>query len=116
MVSRVTGLPVAWTAAERLEGLGRGRVDGASRDADIRAAVRLDTGPRACRSGDGVPIAAYLGSGDSFDEAVGRLAEAYADQNELDYRTLVDAVDHGRIRATNTVVGVLDPWREPTLI
>src|SRR5262249_11951877 len=36
------------------------------------------------RSGDRVAIAAYLGSGDTFDRAVSSFAEAYADQNERD--------------------------------
>jgi uncharacterized protein (DUF2252 family) len=55
------------------------------------------------RSGDRVAIAAYLGSGDGFDRAIATFAEAYADQNERDYRALVDAVDGGRIRAVTGV-------------
>src|SRR5213079_17362 len=43
------------------------------------------------RSGDRIAIAAYLGSGDSFDRALVSFAEAYADQNERDYAALVDA-------------------------
>jgi uncharacterized protein (DUF2252 family) len=52
------------------------------------------------RSGDRVAIAAYLGSGDTFDRAISGFAEAYADQNERDYQALVDAVASGRITAT----------------
>ena len=37
------------------------------------------------RAGDSVAIAAYLGGGDRFDRALAQFAEAYADQNELDY-------------------------------
>jgi hypothetical protein len=37
------------------------------------------------RSGDRVAIAAYLGNSDTFDRSIARFAEAYADQNELDY-------------------------------
>src|SRR5262249_38910888 len=44
------------------------------------------------RSGDRVAIAAYLGSGDAFDRAIGDFAIAYADQNERDY----EAVTKGR--------------------
>ena len=35
-----------------------------------------------------VAIAAYLGSGDTFDQAIADFAEAYADQNERDYAHL----------------------------
>jgi predicted alpha/beta hydrolase len=51
------------------------------------------------RSGDRVAIAAYLGSGDSFDRAVTRFAESYADQNERDHAALADAVRAGRLPA-----------------
>jgi uncharacterized protein (DUF2252 family) len=49
------------------------------------------------RSGDSIAIAAYLGPGSSFDEAVADFAEAYADQNERDYEELLKAVDAGDI-------------------
>ncbi len=49
------------------------------------------------RSGDRVAIASYLGSGSTFDTAVGEFAEAYADQNERDYEALVAAEASGRI-------------------
>ena len=51
------------------------------------------------RSGDRVAIAAYLGSGDAFDRAMASFAEAYADQNERDYRALQDAVASGVVAA-----------------
>jgi len=49
------------------------------------------------RSGDAVAIASYLGSADSFDRAMAEFAESYADQNEMDYAVLRQAVDEGRI-------------------
>jgi hypothetical protein len=49
------------------------------------------------RSGDRVAIAGYLGSGKSFDNAIGLFAESYADQNERDYVTLKKAAADGRI-------------------
>jgi uncharacterized protein (DUF2252 family) len=49
------------------------------------------------RSGDAVAIAAYLGTSDAFDRALATFAEAYADQNERDYATLVEAAASGRI-------------------
>jgi uncharacterized protein (DUF2252 family) len=51
------------------------------------------------RSGDRIAIAAYLGGGPSFEEAVREFAEAYADQNERDHQSLLDAIRSGRITA-----------------
>ena len=51
------------------------------------------------RSGDRVAIAAYLGSGDSFDRAMASFAETYADQNDRDYQVLKDAAASGRVAA-----------------
>jgi hypothetical protein len=51
------------------------------------------------RSGDRIAIAAYLGKSDTFDRAVADFSAAYADQNERDYRALVDAVKAGRVEA-----------------
>ncbi len=51
------------------------------------------------RSGDPIAIASYLGSGDNFDRAMATFAEAYADQNELDYAALQAAVAGGRVTA-----------------
>ena len=51
------------------------------------------------RSGDRIAIAAYLGSGDSFDRALVEFSKAYADQNDRDYQALKAAVKSGRIDA-----------------
>ncbi len=51
------------------------------------------------RSGDRVAIAAYLGKGESFDQAIADFSERYADQNELDYAALADAAKSGRVEA-----------------
>jgi uncharacterized protein (DUF2252 family) len=61
------------------------------------------------RSGDRIAIAAYLGKGDAFDRAITRFAERYADQNELDYRAVSDAVEAGRIEAGSDVSEALRP-------
>ncbi|MEU6674414.1 DUF2252 domain-containing protein [Streptomyces sp. NPDC046925] len=53
------------------------------------------------RSGDRIAIAAYLGGSDSFDRALARFAESYADQNERDHRALAAAVREGRVTATS---------------
>ncbi len=49
------------------------------------------------RSGDRIAIAAYLGKGSSFDRAILEFSEAYAEQNERDYKRLLAAVDAGEI-------------------
>jgi uncharacterized protein (DUF2252 family) len=49
------------------------------------------------RSGDRVAIGAYLGRGPSFERAIVRFAQAYAEQNQRDYAALCEAVESGRI-------------------
>jgi uncharacterized protein (DUF2252 family) len=49
------------------------------------------------RSGDRIAIAAYLGSGLSFDRAVVEFSNAYAEQNERDYQALAAAAESGLI-------------------
>lgn len=51
------------------------------------------------KSGDSATISGYLGKGDSFDEAMGEFALAYADQTEHDHAALLHAVKEGRIEA-----------------
>ncbi|MGO9753504.1 MAG: DUF2252 domain-containing protein [Solirubrobacteraceae bacterium] len=51
------------------------------------------------RSGDRIAIAAYLGSSASFDRAILEFSNAYAEQNERDYRELTAAVSAGKIVA-----------------
>ena len=51
------------------------------------------------RSGDAVTLAAYLGANSGFDRALADFAVAYADQNEVDHRALVDAIKDGRVVA-----------------
>ena len=51
------------------------------------------------RSGDRIAIASYLGSGDSFDRAILQFSEAYAEQNDRDYKKLAKAVKSGQITA-----------------
>ena len=50
------------------------------------------------RSGDRIAIAAYLGSGKSFDNAIASFSESYADQNQRDYDALQKAAAQGRIK------------------
>jgi hypothetical protein len=51
------------------------------------------------RSGDRIAIAAYLGTGPSFDRAILEFSNAYAEQSALDYKNLTDAVAAGKIAA-----------------
>jgi uncharacterized protein (DUF2252 family) len=55
------------------------------------------------RSGDRIAIAAYLGGSDAFDRAVAQFARVYADQNERDHQSLVDAVKSGWVTAEPSV-------------
>ena len=55
------------------------------------------------RSGDRIAIAAYLGTGDVFDKAIADFSEAYAEQNQLDYDALREAVHSGRVEARSGI-------------
>jgi uncharacterized protein (DUF2252 family) len=55
------------------------------------------------RSGDRIAIASYLGKSDAFDRAIASFSVAYADQNELDYQALNEAVASGRLAAETGV-------------
>ena len=49
------------------------------------------------RSGDASMINGYLGDDDTFDRAITKFAEAYADRTDQDYAELHTAVEDGRI-------------------
>ena len=51
------------------------------------------------RSGDRVAIASYLGASSAFDHAISRFADAYAEQNDLDHRSLTEAIHSGAMTA-----------------
>ena len=78
----------------------------ASADVETMTAEVLRRYAKACgaalgrahaRSGDASMISGYLGDDDTFDRAVARFAEAYADRTEQDYDELIGAVDDGRV-------------------
>jgi uncharacterized protein (DUF2252 family) len=52
------------------------------------------------RTGRANLISGYLGSSEDFDHAIADFAMAYAEQNEQDYRLLLEAVSAGRVLAT----------------
>jgi uncharacterized protein (DUF2252 family) len=114
MMQAVSDIFLGW---QRVEG-----IDGRTRDfyvrqlRDWKVSADLDgMGPAAmqvygglcgwtlarahARSGDRIAIAAYLGSADTFDRAIGEFAVAYADQNERDHAALVEAIKTGRVTA-----------------
>ncbi len=51
------------------------------------------------RSGDRIAIAAYLGNNSTFEKALAKFAETYADQNERDYEAFAAACKSGRLHA-----------------
>ena len=51
------------------------------------------------RSGDRIAIASYLGNGEIFDRAILEFSDAYAGQNEDDYKRLSEAVKSGEVTA-----------------
>ena len=53
------------------------------------------------RSGDAAMISGYMGSGQTFDDAIGEFAVEYSDQNRSDYRGFVRAIRDGRIKAVS---------------
>ena len=55
------------------------------------------------RSGQPAEIAGYLGDDDAFEKAIGRFAEAYADQTERDHAAFLAAIAAGRIAAESGV-------------
>jgi uncharacterized protein (DUF2252 family) len=48
-------------------------------------------------TGDAAAIAAYIGTGDTFDGAIADFAETYADINARDYAAYREAIDVGRV-------------------
>jgi uncharacterized protein (DUF2252 family) len=55
------------------------------------------------RTGDNIAIAAYLGGGTCFDEAIADFAAAYADQTERDHAALRRAIKSGKVTAQSGV-------------
>jgi uncharacterized protein (DUF2252 family) len=55
------------------------------------------------RSGSPISLAAYMGTGDRFEQAMLTFAEAYAAQNDRDHGALVAAVNAGRLQAVEGV-------------
>jgi len=51
------------------------------------------------RSGDSAMLSGYMGSNDTFDQAIAEFSFAYADQNEKDHNSLLKAIKSGKIEA-----------------
>ena len=66
---------------------------------EVYAQICAQTLARAhARSGDAIAISSYLGTSDSFDQALATFAELYAYQNERDFEALRAAADAGTIK------------------
>jgi uncharacterized protein (DUF2252 family) len=104
---------LGWLSVEGLDGKkrnfyvrqlwdGKGSAEVESMDAPTLAAYARLCGwtlARAhARTGDRAAIAAYLGHGDKFDRAIAAFSQAYADQNEADYKVLIDAQRTGDLK------------------
>lgn len=57
------------------------------------------------RSGDAIAIAAYLGSGSSFDRAVAAFSASYADRVLLDFESFTAAIADSRLTAVEESAG-----------
>ncbi len=55
------------------------------------------------RSGDRFAMAAYLGNSATFEKALAKFAESYADQNERDYEAFAAACKSGRLRTASGI-------------
>jgi uncharacterized protein (DUF2252 family) len=55
------------------------------------------------RTSDPVQISGYMGSKDTFDQAIASFAETYADQAERDHAALLAAIKEGRVQAQTGV-------------
>jgi uncharacterized protein (DUF2252 family) len=83
---------------------------------DIKISVRVETFGRMemgvyadwcgralalshARAGHPAILAGYMGKSDTFDQAIGSFAMAYADQNERDHAALARAVKQGKVKA-----------------
>jgi uncharacterized protein (DUF2252 family) len=51
------------------------------------------------RSGDAAMMSGYMGSGQTFDDAIGEFAIEYSDQNRSDYRAFIKAIRDKHIEA-----------------
>jgi uncharacterized protein (DUF2252 family) len=51
------------------------------------------------RSGDAAMMAGYMGSGQTFDDAITEFATEYSAQNRQDYRAFIRAIREGRVQA-----------------
>ena len=55
------------------------------------------------RTGDSAQISGYLGSKDTFDQAIASFAEIYADQAERDHEALLATIKEGHVQARTGV-------------
>jgi uncharacterized protein (DUF2252 family) len=105
-------LTFAWNGIERDYYFRQLRDWKGSVDVDGMTPAGMDVWGRMCgwtlarahaRTGDRIAIASYLGKSERFDLALTNFAASYADQNERDYKALVEAVASGRVVANTGI-------------
>ncbi|MGZ4690673.1 MAG: DUF2252 domain-containing protein [Acidimicrobiia bacterium] len=108
VIQSATDIFVGWTSFEGMDFYVRQFRDMKVIPDSERIAPGLVTFSTACgkvlarshaRTGDPAEIAAYIGKGAKFDEAIGTFARRYADQNERDHAQLRDAIKRGVLSA-----------------
>ena len=65
----------------------------------LAASVMITANYLQLPNSDAAMMAGYMGSGQSFDDAIGEFAVEYAAQNRTDYRAFIKAIREGRIPA-----------------
>jgi len=95
--SPLTGVQYYWRQLKDM----KGSMDVADLDED-----GLETYLKVCsvclarahaRTGDASAISGYIGKGNALVRAIADFAMAYADQNESDYKVMIEAVESGKI-------------------
>ena len=79
--------------------------------ADFATACGAVLAKAHARTGDAAAIAAYLGKGHTFEDAMAGFAVRYADRTEADHAALVDAIRSGAVPAEVGVTSVASGTR-----
>ncbi|MFA7763507.1 DUF2252 family protein [Streptomyces sp. NRRL S-448] len=97
MGHRADGPPLLLATAARAEGLGRRDLDGPPHAPGYAALCGSVLARAHARTGDPMPIAAYLCGKDSFDRAIAVIADRYAEQSLIDHAALRSALTARRL-------------------
>ena len=101
--SHVSGVDYYWRQFKDLKGSAEiGELDEKSLSTYMRVCATCLARAHA-RTGDKAAIAGYIGKSDVLAEAIADFSVTYADQTEVDYQVLVQAVKEGRVEAQTGV-------------